>query len=547
VPTGFDLDPTSLTDLTFDSDSRVLVWSATEIAPQQTVTLTYTLTVTADIDVSQPRYLVDTAVITAAELSDPLKAETQVLVMDTASELASVATSGGTVTGLDGQVEVEIPSGVIDGAQAVVVEDITSEYPATDDEPWTAFELTLLGNDTVAQSSESETVVGVADGSLVASAVSGVTELPAVTESPTEPVSTESPIASETPTSTETPTAPDATAIPDESATPTSPDATATPTEILPTEEPSVATPQAEALAAETDATLPLTPVEALFDQPVSLTISFDGLADLSNLAVGDEAFVVTLDEVSGVWVKVPIESVNLDSNSVTVETTHFSTWGAGVGPTFPTNGANVLLFDSAQPDLTTGRSHFSIPIWTPPGRNGLAPSLALSYSRSTVDGVLGDIQAPWVGMGWSIDTVEIARKITDGGCGPCGNGAYGYKNEYILLFNGSGGEMIADPAIPGRYHTKNENFLYIQLHNNNIAPASTNNTTGEWWEIVTKDGTHWRLGDTTESEQLAAMAGYPGNNTGAWATLGYAGHANNVVAARWRVSQVTDVYGNTR
>jgi RHS repeat-associated protein/uncharacterized repeat protein (TIGR01451 family) len=299
----------------------------------------------------------------------------------------------------------------------------------------------------------------------------------------------------------------------------------------------------------ENDRTVPLTPIETQFNQPVKLTVSLNGLIDLSTLTADRTPFLVTLDEASGTWVRAPLKQIDRKANLITAELSHFSIWGVGFGPSFPQNGAGVLLFDSAYPTLFTGRSKYSIPIWVPPGRNGMQPDLALSYSSGTADGVLGDVQASWVGMGWNIDTVEIARKITNGGCNPCGGGSYGYENKFLLLFNGTGYELFVDPNTPDRYHTKEESFLYIQRHNdalNNNSPAATN-ATGEWWEVVEKDGTRWRLGWNADSEQRAAMSGYPGTNppTGAWATLGYAGHATNVVALRWRVDQVTDVYGN--
>ncbi|HKZ69614.1 MAG TPA: SpvB/TcaC N-terminal domain-containing protein, partial [Anaerolineales bacterium] len=301
----------------------------------------------------------------------------------------------------------------------------------------------------------------------------------------------------------------------------------------------------------ENDSYTRLTPAEAQFDKPVEMTISFDGLLDLATLGAEWEPVVVTLDEASGVWVRVPLKAIDSERNTVTVETTHFSTWGAGVGASFPQNGANVLLFDSARPDLFTGKSHFSIPIWTPPGRAGLAPSLGISYSSGMADGVLGDIQAPWIGMGWSVDSIEIARKITNGPCSPCGNGYYGYKNEFILTFQGIGGELIPDPGGNGRYHTKDQSFLYIQLHNvplgnYQVGGQSPPNATDEWWEVVTRDGTRWRLGWNADSEQLAAMLGYPGSASGSWAALGYAGAASNVAAARWRADLVTEAHGNT-
>jgi RHS repeat-associated protein/uncharacterized repeat protein (TIGR01451 family) len=299
----------------------------------------------------------------------------------------------------------------------------------------------------------------------------------------------------------------------------------------------------------ETDEVIPLEFIETQFAEPVELTVSFDGMLELATLTADMNPFLVTLDEASGTWVRIPLEKIDREANLITAQLTHFSTWGIGFGPSFPQNGAGVILFDSAYPSLFTGSAKYSIPIWTPPGRNGMEPHLALSYSSGSVEGVLGDVQAPWVGMGWSIDSAEIARKITNGGCSPCGvsGGSYGYENKFMLLLNGTGHELIPDTVTAGRYHTKDESFLYIQRYNNVVGSPSTANATGEWWEVVEKDGTRWRLGHNGDSEQRAAMSGYPGTNppTGAWATLGYAGNEPNVVALRWRVDRVSDVYGN--
>ncbi|MEK7326766.1 MAG: hypothetical protein AAB217_16100, partial [Chloroflexota bacterium] len=166
--------------------------------------------------------------------------------------------------------------------------------------------------------------------------------------------------------------------------------------------------------------------------------------------------------------------------------------------------------------------------------------------------GFVGNIQGGWAGLGWSVDTFQIARKITNGVCSPCGSGGvYGYRNEFILTFNGAGGEMIPDQTIAGRFYTKDQSFLYIQRHNfaignqldeNGLTPP---NVSGEWWEVVAHDGTRWRMGWNADSEQRAAMSGYPGSASGAWASLGYAGKASNVFAMRWRADQVTDTHGN--
>jgi hypothetical protein len=201
------------------------------------------------------------------------------------------------------------------------------------------------------------------------------------------------------------------------------------------------------------------------------------------------------------VWVLQPIESIDPDANTVAVRATHFSTWGTGVAGTFPTNGASALLYDEARVAPFTGRATFSYPLWVPAGRNGMSPTVALSYSSGTVDGILGDVQSPWVGTGWNIDSIEISRLILNGDCGSnCGSGVYGYRDQYVLAFNGTSYPLVEDSLHPGRYHTEEESFLYVQRHNvelgneeaGGVAPP---NDTDEWWEIVASDGTHYRLG----------------------------------------------------
>jgi len=288
------------------------------------------------------------------------------------------------------------------------------------------------------------------------------------------------------------------------------------------------------------------------FGKPAFLEIQVGDYFDLNNIPAGQEPYVATYDEGLDVWIKVPILETDYTSNTLTVEAAHFSTWGAGLGSSLPQNGANVLLFDQPYTSLFTGASRYSIPIWTPPGRAGMTPDVSLSYSSATVDGVLGDVQAPWTGVGWNIDGIEIVRKITTN------NNGYGYINDFALTLNGALYQLEVDSQNPSRYYTDRDAFLYIERHNYAFGNQKLNgadpiNTTGEWWEVVTTDGTRYRLGWNPDAEQLALMYGYKcmtgGLNCmtpdGAYATLGYAGIAENLVALRWRVDRITDTHGN--
>jgi RHS repeat-associated protein len=297
-----------------------------------------------------------------------------------------------------------------------------------------------------------------------------------------------------------------------------------------------------------TDQTIGLQyPITASFTQPAFIEINMDEVGNLKTLEPGTEPFVATYDDASKVWVKIPYIKTEDDSNAVIVQTSHFSTWGAGIGNSLPQNGANVLLFNQPYASLFTGSSQFSYPIWTPPGRNGLAPSLSLSYSSGSLNGVLGDIQAPWVGMGWNMDTAEIVRKITTNPNG------YGYLDQFALTFNGTIYNLLQNPNQKNRYYTKEGPFLYIERHNLAFGNAeNVQNATKEWWEIISTNGTRYRLGWNTDSEQLTLMYGYKcvtgspcTTPSGAYSSLGYAGVANDLVALRWRLDRVKDTFNN--
>ncbi|MCW5877729.1 MAG: hypothetical protein KIS80_02535, partial [Anaerolineales bacterium] len=287
--------------------------------------------------------------------------------------------------------------------------------------------------------------------------------------------------------------------------------------------------------------------VEEAFAQPVFLEVDFSSVVDLKDVPAGQEPYVALYDEALAIWVKQPIVALDPEANTVTVEAAHFSTWGGGLGDSLPQNGANVLLFDQPYAALFTGGAQYSIPIWTPAGRGGLAPDIRLSYSSKTVDGVLGDVQAPWVGVGWNIDAVEIVRQITTSSSG------YGYQDKFALTFNGEEHKLLKDPAHPNRYYTERASFLYIERHNHALGNAgAVANVTGEWWEIVATDGTRYRLGWNEDSEQRTLMYGYkcqtgtPCTTPDApYTALGYAGLGTDVVASRWRVDRVVDVHGN--
>lgn len=522
LPEYFGKGQSGFKDFDFDPQTRKLTWKGikangenVEILGGQTLTISYTVKVESK---STEVQIVDTATLAAEGLLTPMLAESTITVVEAGKKLTMIDAKGGKALGLGGKVKVTVPEKSLTSPAAILIEDLTpkGELPSKskDKTPWLQFSLEMKAPQP---------------------ANAQILSAPTIDQTPVQPWTSASPTAEVFVDSSEG----------DENIV----NRSLTPNVELSTSEISIETatpnPEHETVKQEQDMIIPIETVEARFEIPIQLTISLEGVADLAILGADQTPFVVTLDDNSNTWVRVPLTSIDRDNNTISAEITHFSTWGAGIGPTFPQK-ANVLLFEQADPDLFTGGSGYSVPIWTPPGRNGMAPSLSLSYSSRRVDGILGDIQSAWVGMGWNIDTVEIARKIAfcTQNCSPA---FYGYENKFLLLFNGTGYELIPDGSTPGRYHTKEESFLYIQLHNDSLgnnSPAAQN-TTGEWWEVVERDGTRWRLGWNNDSEQLSSMIGYPGAATGAWSSLGYAGHALGLVAYRWRADRVTDTFGN--
>jgi hypothetical protein len=83
------------------------------------------------------------------------------------------------------------------------------------------------------------------------------------------------------------------------------------------------------------------------------------------------------------------------------------------------------------------------------------------------------------------MDDTEIVRKITSDPNG------YGYVNSFALTLNGQLYELVRDDSHPDRYYVKLNGFLYVDRHNLALGNAEgVTNTTGEWWEVVSTDGT---------------------------------------------------------
>jgi hypothetical protein len=173
-----------------------------------------------------------------------------------------------------------------------------------------------------------------------------------------------------------------------------------------------------------------------------------------------------------------------------------------------------------------------------PPGRNGLQPSVSLSYSSRALDGAIQNLEAGDIATGWSLAQVAIMRQ----GVKVQSDGAHLFiyhENNFSLVLNGvsyqlqPGGDSIANGTI--RFYAKDAPGLKVWRHYNSVL-----STDGLYWVVTTADGVQYRLGYTTDSEEYQqGPLWYPTPSITHW------GQSNNRSAIAWNVDTVTDPFGN--
>jgi len=145
------------------------------------------------------------------------------------------------------------------------------------------------------------------------------------------------------------------------------------------------------------------------FAQPLTLTVSVKGLIDLKQIPQGMYA-TLAYQAQDGHWVEVATH-VNQQQGTLSAHLNHFTSFGAGVMPGTP--GVWAFAYNPPQTSLFGGTATYRIPLEVPPGRNGLQPDLALSYSSARINGRTGadKVERGPVGDSWSIDVMDISRE----------------------------------------------------------------------------------------------------------------------------------------
>jgi hypothetical protein len=158
------------------------------------------------------------------------------------------------------------------------------------------------------------------------------------------------------------------------------------------------------------------------------------------------------------------------------------ATAAAAGGGTYPKVLQKPALFVSedeggsatAQPDLFTGTARYSLPIAVPPGRNGMSPSLALTYRSSNGNGL--------VGLGWRVEVGAIERS------GRLGVTYSGNDQAYLLRLSGAAIELVK--IADGSYRAKIEQ-KFVRIEN-----------IGQAWVATDRTGTRYFFGGAAASRQ---------------------------------------------
>ena len=120
-----------------------------------------------------------------------------------------------------------------------------------------------------------------------------------------------------------------------------------------------------------------------------------------------------------------------------------------------------------------SGTASAGIPIQVPPGRNGIAPNLTLSYNSSKGNG--------WIGLGWDISLGEIAR--------PTKRGVDYAANDFVFSIGGSTSELVSRSSDWGND--------YFGLKTEGEFSKFYHDKVNDRWEVTTKNGTKYYYGKT--------------------------------------------------
>ncbi len=181
-----------------------------------------------------------------------------------------------------------------------------------------------------------------------------------------------------------------------------------------------------------------------------------------------------------------------------------------------PTGGGALQgIGESFSPDLFTGTGNVTVPIELPPGRNGLAPQLALGYSTSNGNGPFG--------LGWSLSVPAITRR-TSRGVPRYRDGAADPSRHDVFRLSGADDLVPVSVPEPGvtRFRPRTEG-LFARIDRRRVGGEDV-------WRVSATDGLVNLFGARDPEGTDAAVVAHPVDRSKVFS---------------WNLSQTTDPFGN--
>lgn len=204
-----------------------------------------------------------------------------------------------------------------------------------------------------------------------------------------------------------------------------------------------------------------------------------------------------------------------------------------------------------------SGSFEYSYPLPMAAAITGDAPSLALSYSSGSVDGMTaGDnAQSSVVGLGWGLEAPYIQRSVNscdDDGHAGLADWCWGDVS-YRIVMNGHASVLVEDLAASNStraiYRLRDDPGWRVELWSSGSSANGDND--GEFWKVITTDGTTFSFGKhsvdsgsdpTTDSVWTAPIFG---DDSGEPCFDAIFADSWCQQAWRWNLDWVVDLHGN--
>ncbi|WP_157246830.1 RHS repeat-associated core domain-containing protein [Nonomuraea typhae] len=219
-----------------------------------------------------------------------------------------------------------------------------------------------------------------------------------------------------------------------------------------------------------------------------------------------------------------------------------------------PAQGGGTSYETPLQPSATwqvaghTGDFSWSYPLRVPPAPGGAAPSLALGYSSSSVDGRTSatNNQASWAGDGWSLGAGFVERTYgacladKEGGTVPPVVGDLCWRSDNAFATYPGGGGMLLKEAQGDKWRATSDDGSRIER----LRGADNGDADKEYWKVTTPDGTQYFFGSRPGSGSTWTVPVF-GDDAGEPCHAATFAASSCVQAWRWNLDKVVDRHGN--